>query len=183
MASATSSSLLAQSATTNISCKRCGYNHPHASCPAYNKECYNCHCKGHFTALCRKPKQNRQPNVSNRSSSRGRSRWSRRSTSRSVSPGCYRSYSRGRQPYMSPSNCRGRSSSNSRSPSQDHYNRNSSKMITTEDHQDATGAVQHHINTRSATFHYSKTIPLLMKANSTLIRPQMVIEHSTQLCS
>ena len=58
-----------------------------------------------------------------------------------------------------------------------------SKTITTEDHQDATGAVQHHINTRSATFHYSKTIPLLMKANSTLIRPQMVIEHSTQPCS
>ena len=58
-ASATSSLLLAQSATTNISCKRCGYTHPHASCPAYNKECYNCHSKGHFTALCRKPKQNR----------------------------------------------------------------------------------------------------------------------------
>ena len=32
-ASATSSSLLTQSATTNISCKRCGYNHPRAKLP------------------------------------------------------------------------------------------------------------------------------------------------------
>ena len=126
-ASATPSSLLAQSGTTNISCKRCGYTHPHASCPAYNKECYNCHSKGHFTALCRKPKQNRQPNTSNRSSSRGRSRRSRRSTTRSASPGQYRSHSRGRQPYRSPINHRRRRSSNSRSPLQDHHNINSSQ--------------------------------------------------------
>ena len=86
MASATPSLLLAQSGITNISCKRCGYTHPHTSCPTYNKECYNCHSKGHFTALCSKPKQSRQPNVSNRSSSRGRSRRSRRSTTRSLSP-------------------------------------------------------------------------------------------------
>ena len=125
MASATPSSLLAQSGITNISCKRCGYTHPHASCPRYNKECYNCHSKDHFTALCRKPKLRWQPNVSNRSSSRGRSSRSRRSTTRSASPGQYRSQSRGRQPYRSPSNCRGRSSSNSRSPSQDHHNRRS----------------------------------------------------------
>ena len=122
VASATPSLLHTQSGTTNISCKRCGYTHPHANCPAYNKECYNCHTKGHFTALCRKPKQSRQPNVSNRSSSWGRSR---RSTTRSVSPGWYRSQNRGRQPYRSCSNCRGRSSSNSSSPSQDHHNRNS----------------------------------------------------------
>ena len=56
--------LTMQSATTQITCKRCGYTHPHASCPAFNKECYNCHTKGHFTALCRKPKLNRQPNNS-----------------------------------------------------------------------------------------------------------------------
>ena len=124
--SATPSSLLAQSGITNICCKRCGYTHPCAHCPTYNKECYNCHSKGHFTALCRKPKQSRQPN-SNRSSSKGKSRRSRRSTTRSVSPGWYRSQSRGRQPYRSPSNHWDRSSSNSRSPSQDHHNRNSSQ--------------------------------------------------------
>ena len=90
-ASATPSSLLTQSGITNISCKRCGYTHPCASCPTYNKECYNCHSKGHFTAPCRKPKQSRWPNVSNKSSSRGRSRRSRRSTTRSVNPGHYRS--------------------------------------------------------------------------------------------
>ena len=55
-----------------------------------------------------------------------------------------------------------------------------SKTITIEDHQDATGTAQHHINTRSAIFHYSKTIPPPMKANSILIKPQMVIEHFTQ---
>ena len=51
-----SKSLHMQSATTQITCKRCGYTHPHTNCPAFNKECYNCHNKGHFTALCRKPK-------------------------------------------------------------------------------------------------------------------------------
>ena len=122
VASATPSSLHAQSGTTNISCKRCGYTHPHANCPTYNIECYNCHSKGHFTALCRKPKQSQQPNISNRSSSRGTSR---RSTTRSVSPRQYRSQSRGRQPYRSPSHHRGRRSSNSRSPLQDQHNRNS----------------------------------------------------------
>ena len=36
-------------------CSRCGYNHPHGSCPAFNCECYNCHNTGHFTSLCRRP--------------------------------------------------------------------------------------------------------------------------------
>ena len=54
-----SQSLSIQSATTQITCKRCGYTHPHMNCPMFNKECYNCHNKGHFTALCRKPKSNR----------------------------------------------------------------------------------------------------------------------------
>ena len=74
LASATPSSLHMQSATSQITCKRFGYTHPHASCPTFNKECYNCHNKGHFTALCRKPKTNRQPNTLGISSSRGRSR-------------------------------------------------------------------------------------------------------------
>ena len=72
VALATPSSLHAQSATTNVSC---GYTHPCVNCPAFNRECYNCHNKGHFTALCRKPRTNRCPNnASHRSSSKGRGR-------------------------------------------------------------------------------------------------------------
>ena len=36
-------------------CSRCGYTHPHGSCPAYNHVCYNCNRTGHFTALCKRP--------------------------------------------------------------------------------------------------------------------------------
>ena len=115
-----SQSLPIQSATTQITCKRCGYTHPHADCPTFNKECYSCHNKSHFTALCRKPKSNRQPNNSHRSSSRG---WSRRSTSRAPTRQCHRSQKRGGQPYRSSSSWR--NSSNSRSPSQDCHNRRS----------------------------------------------------------
>ena len=182
-ASATPSSLLAQSGITNISCKRCGYTHPCASGPAYNKECYNCHSKGHFTALCRKPKQSRRPNVSNRSSSRGRSRRSRRSTTRSASPGQYRSQSRGRQPYRNPSNHRSRSSSNSRSPSQDHHNRNSS---------------QDHHNRRSPRCNRCSPTPYRYKVSHFSLfqdhsptnegqlytdKAQMAIEHFIQPCN
>ena len=91
------------------------------SCPTFNKECYNCHNKGNFTALCRKPKTNRWlNNISHRSSSKGRSR---RSATRSDSRRHHRSQSRGRQPYRSPSSHRG--TSNSRSPLQDWHNRRS----------------------------------------------------------
>ena len=119
-ASATPSSLHAntQSTTTNISCKRCGYTHLCTNGPAFNCECYNCHNKGHFTALCRRPRTKRyQTNASHRSSSRGRS-------TRSSNRRHNRSLSRGRQPHRrSPSSHRG--SSNSRSPSQDCHNRRS----------------------------------------------------------
>ena len=73
-ASATPSSLHTnmQSATTNVSCKRCGYTHHHVNCPAFNRVI--CHNKGHFTALCRKPKTSRcLTNASHRSSSRSSS--------------------------------------------------------------------------------------------------------------
>ena len=91
-ASASPSSLHAntQSTTTHLDCKRCGYSHPWANCSAYSCECYNCHNKGHFTALCRKPRTNRcQTDVKHRSSSRGRSTRSsnQRHTSRSPSRG------------------------------------------------------------------------------------------------
>ena len=100
MSASASQSFPIQSATTEITCKRCGYTHPHTNCPAFHKECYNCHTKGHFSALCRKPKSNKQPNNSHRSSSRGRSR---RSISRASTRWHHRSQSRGGQPYRSPS--------------------------------------------------------------------------------
>ena len=31
--------------------------HPQGNCPATGKECFNCHGTGHYTALCRCPKQ------------------------------------------------------------------------------------------------------------------------------
>ena len=55
--------------------------------------------------------------------------------------------------------------------------------ITEEDPQDATGAVLHHTDIRSATLHYLKTIPHPMKVSYTLTRPQMVIECSIQPCN
>ena len=116
--SATPSSLCMQSATTQITCERCGYTHPHARCPVFNEECYNCHNKGHSTALWRKPKTNRWWNNPHRSSYRGRSK---RSTSGIDNRWCHRSQRWGRQPYRSPSSCR--NSSKSRSASQDHHNR------------------------------------------------------------
>ena len=35
----------------------CGYKHPQDKCPGADKECYNCHAIGHYTALCRCPRQ------------------------------------------------------------------------------------------------------------------------------
>ena len=55
--------------------------------------------------------------------------------------------------------------------------------ITEEDPQDATGAILHHTDIRSATLHHFKTIPHPMKVSYTLTRPQMVIECSIQPCN
>ena len=47
---------------TRTVCYGCGskdHIHGSASCPATGKECFNCKIKGHFAAVCRKPKQNR----------------------------------------------------------------------------------------------------------------------------
>ena len=57
------------------------------------------------------------------------------------------------------------------------------KTTITEDLQDATGAVLHHTDIRSATFLYFKTIPPPMKVSYTLTRLQMATEHFTQPCS
>ena len=35
---------------------QCRFNHPQGNCPASGKGCYNCHRTGHFTALCRGPR-------------------------------------------------------------------------------------------------------------------------------
>ena len=46
---------------TKQPCNRCGYNHSHGHCPAFNRKCFNCNNIGHFTALCRKPCSTRGP--------------------------------------------------------------------------------------------------------------------------
>ena len=40
---------------------RCGYNHSHRHCPAFNRKCSNCNNTCHFTTLCRKPCSTRGP--------------------------------------------------------------------------------------------------------------------------
>ena len=92
-ATATASSVHQDNITLHqIQCNRCGYRHPRDNCPAKGKECYNCHGMNHYTALCRRPKQNksnhfRTNNSPFRTNSRPR----------------YRKYSKGRQSSRSPS--------------------------------------------------------------------------------
>ena len=85
--------------TTKQPCSKCGFTHSHRTCPAFNHECFNCHNTGHFTALCRRPCNNRcLVNTPNKCRvSRGRSH---RSGSQGWSSG---SSSRGRQTYRSTS--------------------------------------------------------------------------------
>ena len=109
--------------TTNQNCSRYGYSHPHTNCPAFRQECCNCHSTGHFTALCRRPRQTRHPadTSSKLSTSRGRSH---RSSSHRCSS---RLPSRGRQSHRSHSSSSCRSNSSSHSPLQDHNQRRSSQ--------------------------------------------------------
>ena len=101
-------------------CSRCGNTHQHGSCPAFNHKCFNCHNTGHFTALCRRPCNNRCPvNTPNKCrESRGRCQRSNRQRRLSRSP------SRGRQTYRSTSH-NSRYPSTSHNPSQDHHKRRS----------------------------------------------------------
>ena len=46
---------------TNQPCNRCGYNHSHGHCPAFNRKCFNCNNTSHFTGLCKKPHSTRDP--------------------------------------------------------------------------------------------------------------------------
>ena len=84
-------------------CDRCGYNHSHGHCPAFNRKCFNCNNTGHFTTLCRKPCSTRGPVTTpfrcrewRGRSPRSTSRSQRRSSSRSLSRSQSRSPSRGR---------------------------------------------------------------------------------------
>ena len=54
-ASSTCSSIHQDAKTTHIKCSCCGYSHARASCPAYGKECYNCHSTGHVLPHARNP--------------------------------------------------------------------------------------------------------------------------------
>ena len=40
---------------------QCGYRHQKNYCPASGKQCYNCSSTGHFTAMCRSPRNSRSP--------------------------------------------------------------------------------------------------------------------------
>ena len=118
-ASASKSSIHANlQSTTKQPCNRCGYNHSHGQCPAFNRKCFNCNNIGHFTALCRKPHSTRGPATTPFRSKELRGRFPR-SSSRSTRRSSSRSPSRGRQTYRSSS----RHSSNS--PSQGHHRRRS----------------------------------------------------------
>ena len=66
----------------HLKCSRCGYNHPIGNCPASGQQCYNCNGIGHYTALCKKPRQCRH----NRSRSRYRPRTSSNRRHPSISP-------------------------------------------------------------------------------------------------
>ena len=63
-------------------CSRCGHNHPIGNCPASGQQCYNCNGIGHFTALCKKPRQCRH----NCSQSRYKPRTSSNRRHPSISP-------------------------------------------------------------------------------------------------
>ena len=109
--------------TTKQPCSGCDNTHSCGTCPTFNHECFNCHNTGHFTALCRRPCNNRHPvNTTNKHrESRGRSQ---RSGSQRISS---RSSSRGRQMHRSTSHnsSNSRYSSASCNPSQDHHQRRS----------------------------------------------------------
>ena len=90
------------------------------SCTAIGHECYNCHCTGHFTALCRRPHPNGHPAGSfNRSQRDNRGRFHRSSSHQCSS----RSPSGGSQSHRSLSCSSCQSISSSHSPSLDHSQR------------------------------------------------------------
>ena len=60
-------------------CSKCGYRHPKSNCPASGKQSYNYSGIGHFTSLCKKPRNSRHPLYSQQQSRT----WQRRSNSHS----------------------------------------------------------------------------------------------------
>ena len=65
-----------------LRCSCCGYNHSIGNCLASGQQCYNCNGIGHYTALCKKPRQCRH----NCSQSRYRPRTSSNCRHPSISP-------------------------------------------------------------------------------------------------
>ena len=65
-----------------LRCSHCGYNHSIGNCPASGQQCYNCNGIGHYTALCKKPRQCRH----NHSQSRYRPRTCSNRRHPSISP-------------------------------------------------------------------------------------------------
>ena len=100
-ATATTSSIHQDAISINHHCGKCGHKHPRGNCPAAGKECYNCHGTGHYTALCKRPRQNKTNYFRTTGRSRYRSpqrSFNRSSSSQRCSP------SRGREQKQSP-NC------------------------------------------------------------------------------
>ena len=91
---ATTLSIQQDAISINHQCGKCGHKHPRGNCLAADKECYNCHGTGHYTALCRWPRQNKTNYF--RTTGRSRYRSPQRSFNRSPS-GQRHSPSRGRQ--------------------------------------------------------------------------------------
>ena len=76
-----------------LRCSRCGYNHSIGNCPASGQQCYNCNGIGHYTALCKKPRQRRH----NSSQSRYRPRTSSNCRHPSISPNRRQTFQKGKQ--------------------------------------------------------------------------------------
>ena len=100
---ATTSSIHQDVISINHQCGKCEHKHPRGNRPVAGKECYNCHGTGHYTALCKQPRQNKSNYF--RTTGRSRYRSPQRSFNRSPS-GQRHSPSRGRQHKQSPNHTR-----------------------------------------------------------------------------
>ena len=185
VASATPSLLHAQSGTTNISCKRCGYTHPHANCPAYvtknviiatqkvislpyaenpNKVYNQIYLTDLVLGVDPEGQEGQQPGQQAQDDT------GHKVEADNLTEALATTEAEALATVEVP--CK---TTTTEIPHK--------TTITEEDPQVATGTVLHHTDIRSATSHYFKTIPQLMKVSYTLTRPQMVIEHSIQPCN
>ena len=167
-ASASHSSLHAntQSTTTHQACQRCDNSHPHANCPAFDHECYNCHGTGHLTALCKRPHANRHPvdNSSKHRELRGRSHRSsnHKQSSRSIEAGNLTENTLTTPEEVS-------------APDTAHH-----KTITREDHPNEENTAPHHTGIRLAILNHLSPNPKLMKVKSSPMGHLMATDLSIQ---